>query len=169
MLLTRPILFIATLIFFTGMIFMADPAYADQTREECYKCCDDQGLDDYYQEQCRLKCFRNNEHCTGKRKKPAPVVSEPEPPRETRPAPAATRPAPERRAFQWPNPLNLVPGREWEAAGQILAANGIPPQHPHYAAAQKSIEQVLVEFARANPGGGKLPTAQLERVLNQIR
>jgi hypothetical protein len=63
----------------------------------------------------------------------------------------------------------MVPGREWEAAGQILAANGVSPQNPNYQAGLKAIEAVLIEFAKANPGGGKLPTAQLERIIRQVR
>jgi hypothetical protein len=62
----------------------------------------------------------------------------------------------------------LSPGREWEAAGQILAANGIPPQHPNFTAGMKAIEGVLTDFARRNPGGGDLPVDQLERILAQL-
>jgi len=71
--------------------------------------------------------------------------------------------------FKLPDPLNLSPGRERDAAAQILALNGIPPQHPQYAAAVQAMENVLVNFARANPTGGKLPTAQLENILGQLR
>ena len=105
--------------------------------------------------------------------KPAPAPAAKAQPAPT--GPAAERPAPEKppgaekAQFRYPNPLNLVPGKEFEAAGQILAVNGIPPQHPQYAAGLKAVEQVLVQFARANPSGGRLPTAQLERILRQLR
>jgi hypothetical protein len=65
--------------------------------------------------------------------------------------------------------LNLSPGRERDAAAQILALNGVMQQHPQYAAALQAIENVLVSFARANPSGGKLPKAQLENILRQLR
>jgi hypothetical protein len=65
--------------------------------------------------------------------------------------------------------LNLSPGRERDAAAQILALNGVLPQHPQYAAALQAIENVLVNFARSNPSGGKLPKAQLENILRQLR
>jgi len=50
-----------------------------------------------------------------------------------------------------------------------LAVNGVLPQHPQYAAGLQAVENVLVNFARANPSGGKLPTAQLENILRQLR
>ena len=185
-----------------GLFLIVPSAYSEQTRKQCDKCCKSTNQDEYYQEQCLLKCFRNHDHCRGgasthtpqqpqqsierqtppnevqsppvqppqrqvqpKRVPPPPVtvdqqpVAPPEQPRQ-----AQTRPA-----FQWPNPLNLVPGREWEAAGQILAVNNFPPQHPNYQPALKAIEGVLINFARANPTGGKLPTTQLEQILRQYR
>jgi hypothetical protein len=63
----------------------------------------------------------------------------------------------------------MAPGKEWEAAAQLLAYNGISPQHPNYQPALRSVEQILTQFARANPGGGRLPTAQLDRVIKQFR
>lgn len=162
-----------------------------QTREECNKCCKEMFSDEYYAEQCRLKCFRNPAHCAGLKpsRTTAPTRDQPEqqvPPREvvkpevsqprpeSRPPQDTTvqRPAPPQRrppAFRWPETLVLTPGREWEAAGQILAANGIPPQHPNFTAGMKAIEEVLTDFARRNPGGGDLPVEQLERILGQLR
>jgi len=162
-----------------------------QTREECNKCCKEMFSDEYYAEQCRLKCFRNPGHCAGLRpsRTSAPTRDQADqqtPPREvvkpevsrTRPESrppqeaAVQRPAPAQRqspAFRWPDTLVLTPGREWEAAGQILAANGIPPQHPNFTPGVKAIEAVLTDFARRNPGGGDLPVDQLERILSQLR
>ncbi|MBI5249426.1 MAG: hypothetical protein HY912_08020 [Desulfomonile tiedjei] len=167
---------IAAVIAILGIAVLPSAATAAQTREQCYDCCKGQGHDEYYLEQCRLKCFRNNDHCLEQQKRqPAAEVMPP----SSQPQPAPARPAPERQVaekeppaapqFRWPNPLNLVPGKEWEAAGQILAVNGVSPQHPQYPAALKAVEQVLVQFARANPSGGRLPTAQLERILRLLR
>ncbi len=165
---------------FTFVHTFGPAALALQTREQCHKCCEAQTADEYYREQCKLKCFRNPDQCMEQKsmRKAAPAAEAP--PRQ--PAPSAVvpgqqppvsaeapRPQPKRRAFQWPNPLNLAPGRERDAAAQILAVNGILPQHPQYAAALQAVESVLVNFARANPTGGKLPTAQLENILRQLR
>ncbi|MEW6349288.1 MAG: hypothetical protein AB1646_09510 [Thermodesulfobacteriota bacterium] len=153
-----------------------------QTRAQCNACCEKQGLDEYYAEDCRLKCFRNHDHCTGKKAgptaesvKPAAPQPEPkkppEPPREPRrvreqPPPTRRPPAP---PFNWPGTLMLSPGNEWQAAAQILSANGIPPQHPNHVRAAQSIQGLLMQFGRANPQGGDLPTEELERIIRQYR
>ena len=176
------------------LVAAAPTASFGQTRAECNKCCQEMFTDDYYVEQCKLKCFRDTGHCNSLRAargsgprtdqhQPHPSVERTVPKPETPPAakpPVAQPPKeapqqrPERTAtrqapFVWPETLVLNPGREWEAAGQILAANGIPPQHPNYTPALKAIEQVLIDFARTNPGGGELPTDQLERIIKQAR
>lgn len=194
------------------------PALGEQSKEQCERCCQNSGFDEYYLEQCRLKCFRNPDHCQdrGAPKKPATAAPEASPtpppvrtapPRQAGPPaaqpgppPVQTGPPPQYQGpqqpgpppqagppqqppatarppragpgdvvFQWPNPLNLVPGKEFEAAGQILGANGITPQHPGYSTALRAVEQVLVDFARNNPAGGRLPTDQLVRILMQFR
>ncbi len=175
------------------LLATAATASFGQTRAECNKCCQEMFTDEYYVEQCKLKCFRDTGHCNvlraargsgprSDRQQPQPSVdrqaAKPEAPSSAQP-PAAEPPRerpqlPERTAtrhapFVWPETLVLNPGREWEAAGQILAANGIPPQHPNYTPALKAIEQVLIDFARTNPGGGELPTDQLERIIKQAR
>lgn len=153
-----------------------------QTRDQCYECCKNSGHDDYYLEQCRLKCFRNNDHCTGAKGPKTETAAPPKPdPPATRvrvpqdydqqveqPAPPPQRQV-QRPQLVWPNPLNLAPGREGEAAAHILAINGIPPQHPNYAQAHRAMQDVLLNFARNNPGGGSLPTSQLERIITQLR
>ncbi len=189
-LLTATILLVAVAIF----VGAVTPEYClAQTRAECNKCCQEMFSDDYYVEQCKLKCFRDANYCNSLRaSKPAggrseqhtqqaPVerqIARPEPPTTTRPQAVPSQETQQRRVertpprqapFVWPETLVLNPGREWEAAGQILAANGIPPQHPNYTPALKAIEQVLVDFARTNPGGGELPTDQLERIIGQAR
>lgn len=186
------------------------PALGEQTRDQCERCCKNSGFDEYYLEQCKLKCFRNPDHCQEKAaRKPAAAETEasPAPPRQARPpavqpgpppvqtGPPAQHQGPQQpgpppqagppqqppptagppRAgrgevvFRWPNPLNLVPGKEFEAAGQILGVNGLTPQHPGYSNALRAVEQVLIDFARNNPAGGRLPTDQLVRILMQFR
>jgi hypothetical protein len=192
----------------THLVLPADSfAAGDQTREQCERCCQSAVSDEYSLEQCKLKCFRNPDHCAD-RKAGRPVQTEsarpearsPEPPRRTPvetpmqpPGARAVQPAPSGQVavppgspgmarpvetpsrssdtvqLVWPSALNLVPGREAEAAGQILAINGIPPQHPNYQAALMGIQNVLMNFARTNPGGGKLPTAELARILMQFK
>lgn len=143
-------------------------AFGAQTRDQCEACCKNAGLDEYYAEQCRLKCFRHPDHCTQSmsRREPPPAAAQ-EAVRE--PAPSEPAPRPRASKFVWPNPLNVVPGKEWEAAAQILAINGIPQQHPNFQPALRSVQDVLINFARNNPAGGRLPTAQLEKILQQFR
>jgi hypothetical protein len=135
--------------------FSGPPSWAEQTRQQCNECCKKMGYDEYYLEQCRLRCFRNPNHCKGNA-----VTAAPEP---------TKKPQQRRPAFRWPQPLNLTPGQEWEAAAQIVALNGISRGHPNYQEALTSIQNVLVEFVRKNPSGGKLPTARLERILRKNR
>lgn len=156
-------------------------ALFQQTREQCDECCKKSGYDDYYLEQCKLKCFRNHDYCMGPKgthaeppspaKKPEAPVQHSRPPRE-RPV-EQSEPQPQQQVqkpqFVWPNPLNLIPGREGEAAAHILALNGIPPQHPNYARALGAIQGILTNFARNNPSGGALPTAQLQQIISQLR
>ena len=212
-------------------------AAGEQTRDQCNACCGKQGHDEYYLEQCKLKCFRNPDHCADKKaesRKPVeqepttgrPAVRQPSPEqrvvRQPPPGPPPMQPGPmqpppmqqpptqqpptqqppmqqqpmvqqpvqpgpmveqppppqpgeptasrkRRTAFQWPNPLNLEPGKEWQAASQILGLNGIQPDHPNYQRALKGVENVLVQFARSNPQGGQLPTTELEKIIRQNR
>lgn len=148
-------------------------AFSEQTREECNDCCSRSGYDEYYEEQCKLKCFRNHDHCTGKgarQKTPAAEAKEPEQARTEAREPSEPA-APRERDIRlaWPNPLNLVAGKEGEAAAQILAVNGVSPQHPFYQAALQDIQTILIDFVRRNPQGGKLPTTQLKRILRQLK
>ncbi|MFH0825021.1 MAG: hypothetical protein V2B18_19895 [Pseudomonadota bacterium] len=173
-------------------------ASAQQTREQCRQCCSGKGYDEYYAEQCRLKCFRSPEHCRDGQPTPDPIAAKPDagrpkpapaeqpqtrepsgPPPQTA-GPAATRPpaarkqqqperppaarAPKSR-FNWPQALSVTPGKEWEAAAQILAANGVNPKHPNFPQVLKAIEAILVDFTRNNPQGGRLPVTQLEKTL----
>lgn len=187
-----------------------------QTRDQCNACCQRAGYDEYYAEQCRLKCFRNPDHCMNRASNQLPPpagradqeADRPEPPAGAAPPPAPPQtrrqaeppaqryerppadpgplpqnqmpyqpgpppqqagPPPRAAGFQWPNPLNLSPGREADAAGQILVLNGIPPQHPNFDPALRNIQGLLMDFVRNNPSGGKLPTTQLERIIRQFR
>ena len=77
--------------------FSSSAALGLQTREECDKCCQHQGFDEYYTEQCRLKCFRNHDHCVGQKSmrtpaaKPSVQAPAPQPPPSAQ-APTAQRP-----------------------------------------------------------------------------
>lgn len=154
-----------------------------QTREQCDECCKKSTNDAYYQEQCRLKCFRNHDSCVGSSSSHAESAPSPktEARDERKKTPESPRPTVEQQAplpkpqvanrpqFVWPNPLNLAPGREGEAAAHILAINGITPQHPNYSQALSAIQGVLMNFVRNNPSGGSLPTAQLQQIISQLR
>jgi hypothetical protein len=163
---------------------LENPALSQQgqTREECNACCDRSGLDEYYTDQCKLKCFRNHDHCTGKKGAPPPAAARPPAPQQPRrPTTEASEPRPQRPAqpapprrpaappFMWPESIVLSPGNEAQVADQILAANGIPRQHPNYVKAMQNIQGILIAFGRANPQGGNLPADELERVITQYR
>ena len=64
--------------------FSAVAVHGEQTKEECQRCCEKQDLDEYYLEQCRVKCFRNPDHCIdrGASAKPAPPNGRPRNPGE---------------------------------------------------------------------------------------
>ena len=79
------------------------------------------------------------------------------------------RHASQRGMLVFPSPLNLVPGREAEAAGQILNLNGISPQHPNYGAGVQAITGILQNFARNNPSGGSLPTDEYAKSDHPIK
>ncbi len=168
---------------------MPGPAFPQQgqTREECNSCCERSGLDEYYTDQCKLKCFRNNDHCRGKAHEPtsqavtpqapsAPKLVAPAPRESSEPTPRPRPPRnthapnrPQHPPFAYPETLVLSPGNEWQAADQILERNGIPKQHPNYMKAMQNIQGLLIAFGRANPQGGDLPTDELERIVNQYR
>ena len=57
---------ISSLIIFSPV----PPAFSAQTRDQCEKCCRSSNQDEYYSEQCRLKCFRNPDHCVDQKSKP---------------------------------------------------------------------------------------------------
>lgn len=168
----------AVLLCWLGMLFplFSLSTMADQTKEQCRECCRRAGYQDYYLEQCLLRCHRNPQHCMleqstrGQPQEPTPTAQTVENPPDDQSQPAP-QPRPRRTepSFQWPNPLSLTPGKEIEAATHILVLNGIPQNHPQFPAAVKAVEAILVNFVRSNPAGGKLPTAQLERVLRQFR
>jgi hypothetical protein len=211
-----PICCVALVLFWVSAIilFTTAPSFASQTREQCEKCCRGSIQDEYYQEQCRLKCFRNPNHCTDQKSRheareedtsrspahrervgrPA-VTPRSAPPRVAGPTPGAPvmtgppaearrqpaqppngahhrmtpRQASQRGLLVFPSPLNLVPGRESEAAGQILSLNGISPQHPNYRAGVQALTAILQNFARNNPAGGSLPTDEMQKVIVQLK
>lgn len=145
-------------------------SWGAQTREQCHNCCKQRGYDDYYMEQCRLKCFRTPDHCASSKTEAA----EPAEPRPSERKPAQVE-KPEKRppkrtvTLAFPSPLNLVAGKESEAAAQILALNGISPGHPSYQVALNNVTNVLVQFVRTHPQGGQLPTTELERIVLQYK
>lgn len=153
-----------------------------QTREECDNCCKKSGYDEYYLEQCKLKCFRNHDYCKGSKgtnvepssstqRQESPTEETTPPPERAMGQPPQPQPQPEAQKprFVWPNPLTLTPGREGEAATHILSLNGIPPQHPNYPRALAAVQTVLMDFARNHPSGGALPTSQLQKIVSQFR
>lgn len=146
--------------------FSCSPALGSQSRDECEKCCKSKETDEYYLEQCKLKCFRNPDHCKAKGTEERATQPAPAPAQERKPV---ATPRPTRKAFQYPNPLRLVPGKEWEAAGLILTLNGIPPQHPNHTEAMKSMIPVLTDFVKRHPQGGELPTTVLEAIVKKYR
>ena len=165
---------------FAGLMWSPAFPQEEQSREECNACCERSGLDDYYTDQCKLKCFRDHEHCRGKKHQPAPEavtppapppprneVSTPRPhveapprPRRQRVAPAP-QPPPPPPGFAYPEEVELSPGNEWQIADKILERNGIPRNHPNYTKAMQSIQGLLMSFVRANPQGGDLPRPNL--------
>ena len=157
--------FDSRLIVLLGMVVVgyaihgsASVVFSAQTKAECQKCCEQKDLDEYFMDQCKVKCFRNPDHCTtGK------ATTKSAPKKRT------TKRKRSRRAFRWPNPLNLTPGNEWEAAAEILSMNGITPQHPNAAPALQAVEALLKEFVRTSPQGGRMPTQQIQQVIRQYR
>jgi len=220
---------------FVGAFLTAPFAWSQQSRDDCNKCCERSFDDEYYRDQCRLKCFRNADHCREEgaqeqprqpqqtqqlqeprqaqqprqiqprptqplqepqQMQPSRQVQQPRPPQQLPPTqqygppqqlpppqqygppqqlpppqqrqqvpPGEPKPPPGTVALRWPDPLNLTPGREVDAAGQILQLNGVMPNHPRYPEALRAVELVLVEFARQNPRGGQLPTTQLRNIV----
>ncbi len=135
-----------------------------QTVDECRKCCEKKDYDDYYTEQCRLRCFRYPDSCDLGDIKKAEQKEEDKPDKPTR-----KKPRRKKAKFKWPDPLNLTPGKEWEAAAQILGLNRMTTDHPNYKRALREMEIVLKQFIRQNPQGGRLPTKELSAILNKYR
>jgi len=148
--------------------FACSPALGSQTREQCEKCCQSRETDEYYLEQCKLKCFRAPDHCKGRGAEERAVRPTPKPTPAPERKPAA-KPRPARAELKYPNPLRIVPGKEWEAAGLILTLNGIPPQHRNHQEAMKAMIVVLLDFVKRNPQGGELPTTALEAIVRKYR
>ena len=144
----------------------ASTAYA-QTRAECRKCCEKKEADDYYREQCKLKCFRNPAHCTTGKSSSAPAVQPPstQPVKQAQPTRKKKRRRKQTVTLAFPKQLEITPGKEWEAAAQILVVNGIQRNNPRFQQAMNEVTAVLIEFARGNPQGGNLNTKKLERIL----
>jgi hypothetical protein len=144
----------------------APTAYA-QTRAECRKCCEKREADDYYREQCKLKCFRNPTYCTAGKRSSAGAVEAPstQPVKQAQPTPKRKRRRKQTVTLAFPKQLEITPGKEWEAAAQILAVNGIQRNNPRFQQAMNEVTAVLIEFARGNPQGGNLNTKKLERIL----
>ena len=132
MLFAAPVL--ASLPFVAIMTVSSSQALAEQSVEQCRKCCEESVQDEYYREQCRLKCFRNPDYCSrrGRSTEAKPEAKpEPKPKRKKHVKKRSHKPRRKARTrtvkLRWPNPLNLTPGKEIEAAARILQANGINP------------------------------------------
>lgn len=133
-------------------------AEAAQTREECDRCCERQGYDDYFTEQCKLKCFRDPSHCGG-----GTSIKSAKPKKKK--ATKKKRKRRQRITLRFPSPLNITPGEEWKSAVEICVINGITSSNRNFAAAVQGVEQILIDFAKNNPSGGNLPTTKLERII----
>lgn len=149
-------------------------ALAEQSVEQCRKCCEESIHDEYYKEQCRLKCFRNPDYCSkGGGSTEAQPVAKPEPKPErkakSRVKKRSHKPRKKPRTrtvrLRWPNPLNLTPGKEIESAARILDANGINPQDQRNAPALQAVTAVLIDFVAKHPQGGELPTNKLKKII----
>ncbi len=177
---------LSPLLFWTPLVLVVvhlagGATLGGQTKEQCEKCCEGQVHDDYYLDQCKLKCFRTPDHCADQKAQKAPsqrpqALQRPTtPPGASQPsqpptvAPEASQQQQQEMLFRWPDPLNLTPGKEAEAAGRIVELNGIAPQHPNYSRAVQSVAAVLIDFSRKNPQGGNLPTSRLARIIRQFR
>lgn len=163
----------AAALFFCSIVLVAagfacSAALGSQTREQCEKCCQSKETDEYYLEQCKLKCFRAPDHCQGRGAEERTVRPTPKPAPAPERKPAA-KPQPAPSALKYPNPLRIVPGKEWEAASLILTLNGIPPQHRNHQEAMKSMIAVLLDFVKRHPQGGQLPTSALEAIVKKFR
>ncbi|MFH0825429.1 MAG: hypothetical protein V2B18_21970, partial [Pseudomonadota bacterium] len=79
---------------------------------------------------------------------------------------------PEVRSYgglKWPSTLTLAPGGEGPAARDILAGNGLTPDHPNFSTVLTAVEAVLRDFSAKAPKGGKLSTAELERIIKDAK
>lgn len=163
----------AALLFFCSIALVAagfacSPALGSQTRDQCEKCCKSKETDEYYLEQCKLKCFRAPDHCKAKGAAERAVQPTPTPAPAPERKPVA-KPRPARAQLKYPNPLRIVPGKEWEAAALILTLNGIPAQHRNHQKAMQAMIAVLLDFVKRNPQGGELPTTALEAIVRKYR
>lgn len=164
--LMRPASFLVTLILpavlCLAILGSATPAGA-ATREECKRCCDTKGYDEYYLEQCKLKCYRDPNHCKpGRASRSKPTVA---PEKKKKKKKKKRKRRRKKITLRFPSPLNITPGEEWRTAVEICVFNGITSRHPKYVEAVRRIEAILQQFARSNPQGGELPTTQLERAI----
>ncbi|MFC1834141.1 hypothetical protein ACFL2Q_05330 [Thermodesulfobacteriota bacterium] len=155
--------------------FLSTPVEA-QTRDQCRACCEKAGLDEYYMEQCKLKCYRDHNHCAAKMStRPSAKASTRKPRSDSavrakkKPRVRQARRRKKRRPteFKLPSPLQVTPGQEWIAAGLILEINGIPRSHPNHTRALQEMEAVLRNFAQTNPQGGRIPTDALVDIIGK--
>ncbi len=159
----RILVFLGLCAVFVGGFLLPCAAPGAQTRDQCNRCCEQQHQgDQFYIDQCKLKCHRNHDHCVLQK---AGVPGETKPGTETKPSTGPTQRRTRTVTLRWPDPLNLTPGREVEAAAQILQANGITTANPNFFQALQSVTALLIQFARENPQGGSLPTTQLKEIL----
>jgi hypothetical protein len=142
-------------------------SFAEQTKEECRACCDGMGFDDYYLEQCKLKCYRNPDHCKGgKVKDPPPVAKKKKTIKKKKKKKKKKKRIRRKKiTLRFPSPLSITPGEEWKTAVEILVINGITSRNRNFVAAVQSVERVLADFTLNNPQGGQLPTTQLEQII----
>ena len=155
------------------VMLIIDPTWAaaagKQTKKQCNRCCEKQYEGDQFSiDQCKLKCYRNTDHCILEKTSP-PVATIEEKKKEEK---KVTKPKKPRRrkktktiTLKWPDPLNLIPQQEVLAAAEILRVNGISMDNPHYAQALYEVTAILIQFRIEHPQGGDLPTEALKNVL----
>ena len=156
---------IVLFVFPTGTI-----AAGKQSKEQCKRCCEKQYEGDQFSiDQCKLKCFRNTDHCILEKSSAPEARVEEDQEKKKKPAKKKKQRKKRRRTktitLKWPDPLNLMPQQEVVAAAQILEINGLSMQNPNYGQALYEVTAILIQFRVDNPQGGDLPTEALKNVL----
>ena len=123
------------------------PSFASQTRDQCEKCCRSSTQDEYYSEQCRLKCFRNPDHCVDQKSK-QDAREEVAPPSGATPGPA-----PGRESVIRVGPPPSMPPRTSGPPPTVPGPVGPPPGRPGTVAPPAAGQRPRYNLSPAPPGG----------------